>query len=69
IAALEAEDIEARPAWMPMHRQPVYADAPVVGGAVADAIFEQGVCLPSGSAMTDADVERVAAVVQRVAGR
>ncbi|MDQ1439289.1 MAG: hypothetical protein QOK43_2918 [Acidimicrobiaceae bacterium] len=69
IAALEAEDIEARPAWMPMHRQPVYADAPVVGGTVADAIFEQGVCLPSGSAMTDADVERVAAVVQRVAGR
>jgi dTDP-4-amino-4,6-dideoxygalactose transaminase len=60
---LEKADIEARPAWKPMHRQRLYADAPVVGGAVADDVFERGVCLPSGSAMSDGDVDRVVAVV------
>jgi dTDP-4-amino-4,6-dideoxygalactose transaminase len=67
---LEAADIEARPAWKPLHLQPVFADAPVRGGAVAERVFRQGCCLPSGSAMTDADVERVvAAVRERLAGR
>lgn len=56
---LDARDIEARPAWKPMHRQPVFADVPVVGGGVADEIFERGVCLPSGSGLTDSDLDRV----------
>ena len=56
---LEAHDIEARPAWKPMHLQPLFAGARVRGGAVAEAIFRTGLCLPSGSAMTDADVDRV----------
>jgi pyridoxal phosphate-dependent aminotransferase EpsN len=61
--ALEAAGIEARPAWKPMHLQPLYADAPRVGGVVSARIFATGLCLPSGSAMTDADVDRVVEVV------
>jgi len=57
--ALEAEDIEARPLWKPMHLQPVYRDAPVYGGEVSASLFERGLCLPSGSALTEADQERV----------
>ena len=56
---LESLDIEARPAWKPMHLQPVFADCEMRGGAVAEEIFRTGLCLPSGSAMTDADVDRV----------
>ncbi len=58
--ALEAEDIEARPVWKPMHLQPVFADSPMFGGDVSARLFEQGLCLPSGSAMTDEDQDRVA---------
>jgi dTDP-4-amino-4,6-dideoxygalactose transaminase len=65
---LEAENIESRPLWKPMHLQPVFARNRVYGGAVSEALFRDGLCLPSGSAMTDKDVERVAAVVRR-AGR
>ncbi|HEX5410071.1 MAG TPA: DegT/DnrJ/EryC1/StrS family aminotransferase [Gemmatimonadaceae bacterium] len=60
----DADSIEARPVWKPMHRQPVFAAYPVVGGVVADDLFERGLCLPSGSNMTAADLERVATVVQ-----
>ena len=67
-AHLETLDIEARPAWKPMHLQPVFADCSVRGGAVAERIFATGVCLPSGSAMTDADVERVAAALRDALG-
>lgn len=56
---LESLDIEARPAWKPMHLQPVFADAPAVGGAVSASIFADGLCLPSGSSLTDADLDRV----------
>ena len=45
--ALEAENIEARPVWKPMHRQPVYRGYEAVGGAVAERLFERGLCLPS----------------------
>lgn len=57
--ALEAEDIEARPLWKPMHLQPLYRDAPVYGGDVSARLFEQGLCLPSGSALTADDQRRV----------
>ncbi len=56
---LEGLDIEARPAWKPMHCQPLFTGAPVRGGAVAETVFRTGLCLPSGSAMTDGDVDRV----------
>ena len=65
--ALEARNVEARPVWKPMHLQPVYAGVDVVGGAVGADLFERGLCLPSGSAMTDADVERVVRGVRAVA--
>lgn len=64
--ALEAENIEARPLWKPMHLQPVFASCQRVGGHVAEALFERGLCLPSGSSLTVTDRERVAAVVRRV---
>jgi dTDP-4-amino-4,6-dideoxygalactose transaminase len=53
--ALEAEDIESRPLWKPMHLQPVYENAPMYGGAVSASLFQQGLCLPSGSALTEGD--------------
>jgi pyridoxal phosphate-dependent aminotransferase EpsN len=56
---LETLDIEARPAWKPMHLQPLFRDAPMRGGAVAEDIFRTGLCLPSGSAMSHDDVTRV----------
>jgi len=56
--------IEARPIWKPMHLQPVYADAELRGGQVAGDIFERGLCLPSGSSMTDDEVDEVAAEVR-----
>ena len=62
--ALEAENIESRPVWKPMHLQPVFRSARRLGGAVAEGIFERGLCLPSGSAMGEADVARVAAIVR-----
>jgi dTDP-4-amino-4,6-dideoxygalactose transaminase len=64
-AALELDDIEARPAWKPMHLQPVFAGVPVVGGEVSEELFATGVCLPSGSAMTDDDVDRVLESLRR----
>jgi pyridoxal phosphate-dependent aminotransferase EpsN len=66
--ALEAEDIEARPLWKPMHLQPLYAGCRCVGGAVSERLFDRGLCLPSGSDLTPADQERVAEVVRRCRG-
>ena len=65
--AFDAAGIESRPVWKPMHRQPVFADARHVGGAAADRAFARGLCLPSGSAMSDPDVERVASVLLELA--
>ncbi|PXA97203.1 hypothetical protein DMC47_14905 [Nostoc sp. 3335mG] len=64
--ALESENIESRPLWKPMHMQPVFTDAPRHGGQVAAAAFGQGLCLPSGSAMTHHDIDRVVAVLHRL---
>jgi dTDP-4-amino-4,6-dideoxygalactose transaminase len=61
--ALEAEDVEARPLWKPMHLQPVYRDAPMIGGEVSAALFERGLCLPSGPALTEGDQERVVEIL------
>jgi dTDP-4-amino-4,6-dideoxygalactose transaminase len=61
--ALDSEDIEARPLWKPMHLQPVYRDAPMFGGNVSAGLFERGLCLPSGSALSDEDQERVVEIL------
>jgi len=66
--ALEAEDIEARPLWKPMHLQPVFAAAPSFGGDVCARLFERGLCLPSGSALTDEDQDRVVATILAARG-
>ncbi len=58
-AALAAERIEARPLWKPMHAQPVFSRSERIGGEVADLMFDRGICLPSGSSMTDEDQTRV----------
>ncbi|MAW61809.1 MAG: pyridoxal phosphate-dependent aminotransferase [Planctomycetes bacterium] len=60
---LEAENIEARPVWKPMHMQPVFRSFPTVGGAVAEELFEFGLCLPSGSNMSEESRERVVSTV------
>jgi len=59
--ALEAEDIEARPLWKPMHLQPIFASHRTFGGEVGARLFEHGLCLPSGSSLTDDDQDRVVA--------
>ena len=65
--ALEAEDIEARPVWKPMHLQPVFANCRAAGGDVSARIFETGLCLPSGTGMVETDRARVISVVKNVA--
>ncbi len=64
--ALETSDIEARPVWKPMHLQPVFRDFPAVGGTVSEDLFARGLCLPSGSSLTEAELERVCDVVRSV---
>jgi dTDP-4-amino-4,6-dideoxygalactose transaminase len=56
---LAAHGIEARPTWKPMHLQPVYAGCDMVGGAVCEDLFRRGLCLPSGSALSPGDQDRV----------
>ena len=63
--ALEAENIEARPVWKPMHLQPVFAGAEMHGGQVSERLFEHGLCLPSGAGMSEEDRSRVIAGVLR----
>ncbi|HPJ57170.1 MAG TPA: aminotransferase class I/II-fold pyridoxal phosphate-dependent enzyme [Kiritimatiellia bacterium] len=65
--ALEAENIEARPVWKPMHLQPVFRGAALWKAGehpVSDRLFEQGLCLPSGTAMTDGDLDRVCGIIR-----
>jgi dTDP-4-amino-4,6-dideoxygalactose transaminase len=64
--ALEEQDIESRPTWKPLHLQPLFADTRVIGGDVAARIFDQGLCLPSGSSLTDTDIDRVVGVIERL---
>ena len=66
--ALEKENIESRPLWKPMHLQPVFSGCRTRGGAVSEELFEKGLCLPSGTALRDADLERIAGVVRAVHG-
>ena len=60
--AFEKENIEARPVWKPLHLQPLFAQAPRFGGAVAEELFVRGLCLPSGSSLSDKERARVAEV-------
>ena len=61
--ALEEENIESRPIWKPMHLQPVFKDSRCIGGKVAEDLFNRGLCLPSGTAMSDSDLNRIVNVI------
>lgn len=64
--AMEAENIECRPLWKPMHLQPVFAAAPYFGAQVAERLFDQGLCLPSGSNLQEEEWDRIWEVLDRV---
>jgi dTDP-4-amino-4,6-dideoxygalactose transaminase len=64
--ALAAQNIETRPVWKPLHLQPVFADCECIGGKVAEDLFKDGLCLPSGSNLSDAELQRVIHAIEQV---
>ena len=67
--SLEAENIESRPLWKPMHMQPVFSGCPAFTNGVSEALFRDGLCLPSGSNMTENDLKRVIGIVKKTINR
>jgi len=67
--ALADQGIESRPVWKPLHLQPAFRDAPYAGGSVAAGLFEQGLCLPSGSGMSANDQARVIEIIRNLRRR
>jgi dTDP-4-amino-4,6-dideoxygalactose transaminase len=65
-STLEAENIESRPLWKPMHMQPVYQGSKFYGTGVCEKLFEQGLCLPSGSNLTEQDFDRIFQVLTKI---
>lgn len=63
--ALEEENIESRPLWKPMHIQPLFKDALAHTNGVSEQLFQKGLCLPSGTQMTQSDVQRVCTVIKK----
>ncbi len=63
--ALDKENIESRPLWKPMHLQPVFMEHPFYGNGVAESLFANGLCLPSGSNLVQADMDRIFAVLSQ----
>lgn len=64
--AFEKDNIESRPLWKPMHLQPVFMDSPFYGTNVSENLFENGLCLPSGSNLTQEDMDRIFAIFNQV---
>jgi len=64
--ALERENIESRPLWKPMHLQPVFMKYPSYLSGFSEKVFRQGLCLPSGSSLSDDDLARVAQIVEKI---
>ena len=64
--ALDADNIESRPLWKPMHLQPIFKEAPYYGDTVAQSLFENGLCLPSGSNLTSDDKSRIQQVLEEI---
>lgn len=66
--ALEAENIESRPLWKPLHLQPVFASSPYYGTRLSETLFEKGLCLPSGSSLERKDLFRIADLIRSLIG-
>lgn len=66
--ALEADNIESRPLWKPMHLQPVFEHAPFYGNGFSEKLFENGLCLPSGSNMTNTEFDRIIKIIKEQLG-
>ncbi|KIO68298.1 hypothetical protein B4065_1647 [Caldibacillus thermoamylovorans] len=66
IEALEKENIESRPVWKPMHMQPFFKEYDYIGEDVSEKLFENGICLPSDTKMTDEDLERVCKIIKEL---
>ena len=64
--ALDADNIESRPLWKPMHLQPVFKNAPFYGNGTSERLFEIGLCLPSGPTLTNRDIERIVKVIKNL---
>lgn len=64
--ALDFENIESRPLWKPMHMQPVYKESKFYGTGVCEDLFENGICLPSGSNITDAEFDRIFSALSKI---
>ena len=62
--ALEKANIESRPLWKPLHLQPVFDSCPYYGGKVSETLFDRGLCLPSGSSLTENDLDRVVDILR-----
>jgi dTDP-4-amino-4,6-dideoxygalactose transaminase len=62
--ALEEHNIESRPVWKPMHLQPLYRDCRNYGGQNSDRFFQEGLCLPSGSSLTEEQRQRIVTVIR-----
>jgi len=67
--ALEKENIESRPLWKPMHLQPVFKDAPKYFNGISEKLFRNGLCLPSGSNLTNTDKERIVNIINNTLNR
>lgn len=64
--ALEKENIESRPIWKPMHMQPFFEDCDFIGRKVSENLFENGVCLPSDTKITDQDLKRICSIIKEL---
>lgn len=62
---LQEQDIESRPVWKPMHSQPLFLDAPAFLNGISDQLFQNGICLPSGTALTNMQVEQIVYIIER----
>jgi pyridoxal phosphate-dependent aminotransferase EpsN len=62
---LEKNNVESRPIWKPLHTQPIFSNCEKIGGEVSEKIFEDGLCLPSGTNLTDREIEKVCRIIKK----
>ena len=67
--ALEAVNIESRPTWKPLHLQPVFEKCRIRGGGVSEQLFASGLCIPSGSSLSESEHDTVCQIIRETAGK